>query len=266
MSRCEFSVVSAVNDEKVLKRCLLRSPDLQMEESVQLLFQRGYENASGAYNAAMAQAKGEAVIFIHQDVYLPAGWFGEVRKAIEKLTLTNPHWGVLGVYGVTNAGRYCGRLYCNANQCVLGQPIREPVEVDTLDEVVLILRKDSGLKFDSGLKGFHLYGTDICLAARREELKIYVVPGFCIHNANGYGMFPRSFWQAYFYMRRKWKSCLPIKTPCIEIERSLWPVLRGTIWRFCWLKAKRIRLSQRLEDPAKLYIQLGRNQSSVDSV
>jgi glycosyltransferase involved in cell wall biosynthesis len=251
-----FSVIAAVNSEEVLQQCLLRSPDLQIQEAGEVLLQRNFENAADAFNAAIARAKGDVLVFIHQDVYLPAGWFQQLATMINRLALTDPNWGVLGIYGVTPAGEPRGHLYCNANQCALGQSIQKPVEVGTLDEVILIIRKNSGLQFDAGLKGFHLYGTDICLAARQSGRKNYVVPGFCIHNANGYGMFPRSFWRAYFYMRRKWKLILPVKTPCIEIERSFWPVLRSTVWRFCWLKAKRIKLARRVGDPAKLYKQL----------
>ena len=249
-----FTVISAVNDEDVLNRCLLRSPDIGLVAG--LILQRGYADPAEAYNGAMANAKSGVIVLIHQDVYLPAGWFQQVEAAINRLALTDPHWGVLGVYGVTAAGEFRGHLYCNANQCALGRPIQEPVEVGTLDEVVLIVRKDSGLQFDDGLKGFHLYGADMCLTARERGLKIYVVPGFCIHNANGYGMFPRAFWRGYLYMRRKWKSRLPVKTPCIEIARSFWPVLSSTVWRFCWLKAKRIKLARRVDDPAQLYTQL----------
>ncbi len=251
-----FSVIAAVNDEEVLQQCLLSSPDFQIQDFGEVLLQRGFDNVADAYNPAISQAKGEVLVFMHQDVYLPAGWFQRVAAAINQLAVTDPNWGVLGVYGVTVAGEPRGHLYCNANQCALGHAIQEPVEVETLDEVVLIIRRNSGLQFDSGLKGFHLYGTDICLMARQQGRKIYVVPGFCIHNANGYGMFPRSFWRGYLYMRRKWKSRLPVKTPCIEIKRSFWPTLRSTVWRFCWLKAKRIKTARRVSDPAELYTQL----------
>jgi len=248
-----FSVISAVNNEEILNSCLLSSPDIRRVREI--ILQRGFGNAADAYNAAIKRAGGEVLVFIHQDVYLPDGWFTRLEATIKQLTIADPQWRVLGVYGITSAGEYRGHLYCNANQCKLGRSIQGPVEVGTLDEIVLIFRKDSGLQFDNGLKGFHLYGTDICLTACRQGGKIYAVPGFCIHNSNGYGMFPRSFWSGYFYMRRKWKSSLPIRTPCIEITRSLWPFLSSTVWRFCWLKAKRTKLARRVDDPAKLYMQ-----------
>ena len=248
-----FTVISAVNNEQIVRQCLLSSPDIQSRNVEEVLLQRGFDTAADAYNEARAKANGDILVFLHQDVYLPPGWFQKVRAAIDRLGLTDPHWGVLGIYGVNLNDVPSGYLYCNANQGILGQPVREAIEVKTLDEVILITRKDSGLKFDDKLRGFHLYGADICLMAQQQGFRNYVIPGFCIHNANGYGLFPRSFWQGYFYIWRKWKSVLPVKTPCVEIKHSIWPILRSTIWRFCWLKAKRIKLAKRVEDPAKLY-------------
>jgi hypothetical protein len=113
------------------------------------------------------------------------------------------------------------------------------------------MRKSSGLRFDPEMKGFHFYAADICLTAKERGLKNYAFPGFCFHNANEYGMFPRSFWEGYFFIRRKWSALLPVKTPCIEVKRSLWPFFRGTIWRFLWLKKSRHPLARRVENPAE---------------
>jgi hypothetical protein len=246
----KFTICSAVNDEGVLRSCLLSSPDLG--EAGEIILTRGSVSAAKAYNAALASAKNEIVILVHQDIYLPRGWFQQLESAIHSIAATDPQWGVLGVYGIASSGAYHGHLYCNAGQTVLGRPFVEPVEVGSLDEVVLILRKSSGLRFDPEMKGFHFYAADICLTATQRGLKNYAVPGFCFHNANGYGMFPRSFWEGYFHIRRKWSALLPVKTPCIEIDRSLWPFLRGTIWRFFWLKKSRRPLARRVEDPARL--------------
>jgi glycosyltransferase involved in cell wall biosynthesis len=253
-STMNFSIISAVNHEEVLNSCLLSSPDINKVREV--ILQRGFDSAADAYNAAIAKSKGDVLIFIHQDVYLPAGWFGQLETTIKQLAVSDPQWGVLGVYGFTAAANNVGYLYCNGNQGQLGNPIQGPVEVAILDEVVLIVRRDSGLHFDSALPGFHLYGADICLTARQRFHKVYVVPGFCFHNSNGYGLFPRSFWSGYFYMRSKWKSHLPVRTPCIEISRALWPVLTGTVWRFIWQKVQRIKIVRRVDNPAKLYARL----------
>ena len=46
-----------------------------------------------------------------------------------------------------------------------------PPQVATLDELLLIVRRDSGLRFDPEL-GFHLYGADICLQASEQGLAV----------------------------------------------------------------------------------------------
>ncbi len=233
-----FTIASAVNDDGILNSCLLSSPDIGAQTEV--LLQRGFSTAGDAYNEAMAKAKGEVIVLIHQDVYLPAGWFEQVAAAIRELELTDPNWGVLGVYGITAEGKYHGHLFCNANQCALGKPITGAMEVGTLDEVVLmIVRRDSGLRFDEGLKGFHLYGTDICLTANERGFEDLCGAGFLHSQREWLWDVSRSrFWSGYLYMRRKWKARLPVRTPCIEIKQALWPTVRSTVWRFCWLKGK----------------------------
>lgn len=58
-------------------------------------------------------------------------------------------------------GRNAGLVWSNG----LGREVRGvcemPAQAISFDEVVLILRKDSGIRFDEQLPGFHLYGTDI---------------------------------------------------------------------------------------------------------
>ncbi len=54
-----------------------------------------------------------------------------------------------------------------------------------LDELLLVIRRSSGLSFDDGLPSFHLYGADICLQAQMGGMKSYIITAFCIHNSNG---------------------------------------------------------------------------------
>ena len=38
--------------------------------------------------------------------------------------------------------------------------------MQSFDELLIVLRRDSGLRFDEGLPGWHMYGTDIVQTAR----------------------------------------------------------------------------------------------------
>ena len=103
---------------------------------------------------------------------------------------------------------------------MMGKTFDSPVEVRILDEIVLILRRSSGLRFDSNLPNFHLYGADVCLRAEAAGKNNYVIPAFCIHNTN-YGLIlPSEFYDCCRHIRKVWKDSLPIQTPCIRITTS----------------------------------------------
>jgi hypothetical protein len=139
----------------------------------------------------------------------------------------------------------------------LGHQYEGCQEVRTLDEVVLIIRKASGLRFDEQLPGFHLYGTDLCLEAERRRWKCYSLSAYCIHNSQPYKMLPLAFWKACLYLRRKWASVLPVETPCIEITRWGVPIIRWNIVRALNLATGRDKvIGKRVADPVKLWREL----------
>ena len=212
-----ISLVSAVNDDSVLRACLLKSPNI--EADFELLLQRGYRSAAAAYNSALECAGSEIVIFVHQDVFLPAGWKERLLDALDWLTKKDSNWGVLGLYGVAKDGAHRGWVYSAGLSKMLGDSFAVPQVVRTLDEVLLVVRKASGIRFDENLEGFHMYGTDICLEAERLGFQNYVIPCFAIHNSNGIKYLPFPFWRAFFFMRRKWYRCLPVSSPCVTITR-----------------------------------------------
>src|SRR5208282_4650951 len=155
----------------------------------------------------------------------------ELERALTHLDALDPDWGVVGFVGVRK-GRgdvIVGYCYSTGLQQIVGEPFQGPVETISLDEIVLVIRRSSGLTFDEMLPGFHLYGTDICLQALRKHLRSYVVQAFCIHNTNGIKSFPLDFWRGYLYLRRKWWDALPIRTCCTRITRWCGPAIERII-------------------------------------
>jgi hypothetical protein len=251
MAATEFAVVAAVNDDTVLKNSLMRSPEMEPDREV--FIRRGCSSAGQAYNSGMKASTSDIIVFAHQDVYFPQGWFGSVARSIAAISARDPDWGVLGVFGISLSGAEAGHLYSTGLRRVLGCPFEEPLEVSSLDEVVLVIRRSSGLQFDEQLPGFHLYGADICLEARRKGLKCYAISAFCVHNSNGLDKLPPAYSRAYFYMRDKWRNQLPIRTPCLAITR----------WGLPWFRhglesrlARNRKSGARCADPATLYQQL----------
>lgn len=213
-----ITFVIPVNSNEVYKRNFLASPLFCGNHSHQFLPQRNFSSATEAYNAGIDQAKNDLMIFAHQDMYFPELWLEDLAKALKYLDQRDPLWGVLGCFGVAKEKRW-GFLYDSGQRKMLGAPFEHPMEVQTIDEIVMIFRKSSGLRFNESLTHFHFYGTDICMAAADKGRKNYAISAFCIHNTNQIVYFPKEFYECYHRVKKIYKEYLPIYTSCIRISR-----------------------------------------------
>jgi len=179
-----ISFVCATNDDEVLNDNLLASEVVKRNE---VILQRGYKNIPQAYNEA--KPKGELVVYIHQDVWLPPDWKIPEMK----------DWDVLGVAGVIKNGEYKDRIkkgWVRDRGKDWGSPEGLPARVDTLDELLLITKGD--IKFDENLK-FHFYGADICLGRRA-----YAINAYCHHNSKNFNLWEnKEFNKSAKYMVKK---------------------------------------------------------------
>lgn len=218
MSDENFTFAVAVNNRAVLRKNLYLSPGFLKNDKNQVLIKENYPSASLAYNSAIDEAENEIIIFIHQDIYLPENWFSDISRCLSYLEERQINWGVLGCFGSKkNAYGGLGRVY-TTGLGVHGKKITQPESVETLDEIILIIRKSSGLKFDPFLPHFHLYGADLCLSAKDKGMTNFAFQGFCIHNTNQLLNLPKEFYDCYRYIKRKWAKFLPIYTSCLTIS------------------------------------------------
>jgi hypothetical protein len=93
-----------------------------------------------------------------------------------------------------------------------------PVRVATLDELLLVIRRDSGLRFDPSL-GFHFYGADLCLQARDRGLAVVVLAALCHDNSKTVQL-PKAFFASAAIFAHKWSHRLPIATSCVLVDGS----------------------------------------------
>jgi glycosyltransferase involved in cell wall biosynthesis len=218
MTDKNYTFAIAVNNMGTLRKNLYLSPGLLSEHKHQVLIKENYPSASLAYNSAIDEAENEIIIFIHQDIYLPETWFSDLSRCLSYLEERQINWGVLGCFGSReNADGGLGRVY-TTGLGLHGNKIDEPEPVETLDEIILIIRKSSGLRFDPSLAHFHLYGTDLCLSAKEKGMANFAFQGFCIHNTNQLLSLPEEFYACYRYIKRKWAKFLPIYTSCLTIS------------------------------------------------
>ena len=218
ISPLAVTFVVAVNSRDVLERNLLASACFIGPQKHQVIIQEGFSSATQAYNNALDKCTNDIVVFVHQDLFLPDNWLSELGASLDFLAKSDPAWGVLGCWGHTQQGSGAGFVYTNG-QGLDGQSFEHPVPVQTLDEIVLILRKSSNIRFDERLPDFHFYGTDICMAAASAGKKCYAISAFCIHNTRWYHGYPEDFYRCYRHVKNAWSKFLPIQTSCIRISR-----------------------------------------------
>lgn len=224
----DFSIAAAVNDQEILSSCLQRSPDILSGE-LALRTYENYPSAARALNAGLAESSAAIVIFAHQDVYLPEGWLRRLISQINLLEQNDPNWAVIGLYGRRPTGEEVGLVWSSGLGRVVGQGGFPPTEAVTLDELVLIVRRDSGLRFDEGIPGFHMYGTDIVMQGRAAGLLSFVVDAPAIHNSRPVRALTGAYADAYRYMQRKWRKNLPLSNLSSEI---VWHPVK--LWRAQW--------------------------------
>ena len=199
-----FSIVCVYNNEKVLNDYLLRGLKEQTS-SFELI---KVDNTAGTIkslaeglNRGGRSAKGDYIIFMHQDVYLMSGeWLEKAEFFLRKI----PDLGVAGIAGMRKAktaGVFkVGTIPVENRVCfiyqgpekepkVYGNTFTEPIEVQTLDGQLLIVPGSvfANIQFDEKTcDGWHLYDADYSLSVKKAGLKAYVLPLPVWHLSSGF--------------------------------------------------------------------------------
>jgi hypothetical protein len=221
---CSVHLYCVANQLTTLARNLQRSPEIA-DGRVPISIIWGALAASAAYHDAIGRANADMLVFAHQDIYFPNGWFARLKTTCDRLNSIDPCWAVAGIIGVTSDGEFVGHLWDSGLGSICGGPFDLPQEVVSLDEVVLIVRRASGISFDPRLPSFHLYGTDIVLEAIGKGMKSYVVNLPVIHNSRPTVRLDRNYVAAYRFMIRKWAALLPWPTVILQLTPNPVPLL-----------------------------------------
>jgi hypothetical protein len=248
-----LSFATCVSRPETVRTNLRASPCLRPGKPHQVIAVEGCSSAASGLNAGLQYAKGELLVCVHQDVYLPEGWD---RCLVQQFREAERRFGPIGVAGVYGVGPVLlakgGPAGCRAAEPAKGgarcedfiphppslipaesaerigwvvdrrRMLRDgpelPARVATLDELLLVVRRDSPLRFDPAL-GFHLYGADICLQAAECGLAVVAIGALCQHNSRSIGL-PEAFCQSAAVFARKRSHRLPVVTPCVIIDRG----------------------------------------------
>lgn len=214
-------LICASNNPAILAANLARSPllatlPLSVIEAT---------SAALAYAQGMAESTEDILIFVHHDVYLPPGWDTLLRARIADVAARDPDWALIGAYGVDDHARGWGPVWSSSLGQIVGHVALDPQPVQSFDELLIILRRSAGVTWDTGLPGWHLYGTDIATEARARGLGAYACALPAIHNDGYKDNLDQGFGDAYHYLQKKWATRLPLRSPIIKISRmghQLW--------------------------------------------
>lgn len=211
-----FALACASHSDAILAANLARSP-MVASGVVALHVERNAPSAALAYNAALDATRAPVVVLAHHDVYLPAGWD---RLLAARLAELPADWAVFGTFGIGLDGAHVGPVWSSSLGMIVGRVPMAPVPVQSYDELLLVIRRDSGLRFDPALPGWHMYGTDMAQTARAAGRGAYAGALPCIHNDRYHGALGPDFDAAYRFMQRKWAAALPLRSPITKISRS----------------------------------------------
>jgi 2-polyprenyl-3-methyl-5-hydroxy-6-metoxy-1,4-benzoquinol methylase len=186
-----ISIICVFNDECAFRDILLASLKNQTypHEIIALDNRdRKFSSAAAALNHGASLAKGDYLMFVHQDIELASDdWLEQAVRLVAGL----PDAGIAGVAGMKE-GKGPYEDLKRGNPIFAGLPwnpsnrIDRPETVQTLDECLLIVPRDvfAGLAFDERtFDGWHCYAPDYCLGVRTLGKRAYVLPLTVCHRS-----------------------------------------------------------------------------------
>jgi hypothetical protein len=219
-----LSFITGVSRLDVLQQHLARSPCVASKGKT-LLACMNARSAAEAFNAAVMTARTDWLVWVHQDVYLPAGWDTQFALGLQQAQARWPQLAVAGVYGVRGHGdhaQHVGRVLDRG--ALLAPPVPLPCLADSLDELLVAVRVSSGLQMDPAL-GFDFYGTDLVLQAQAKGMSCAVVDAYCEHWSDTPNQWPlpaaltQRIEKNAAAFEKKWAPKLPITTTCFDIRQ-----------------------------------------------
>lgn len=159
-------------------------------------------------NCVINAARGEYIILCHQDIRLHADNIINLTEKLEQLNAIDPDWALAGNAGGVGEGfkpvRISDPYGTDRSVGVF------PVKVSSLDENFIVLKKRARVSFSNNLKGFHFYGTDICINAGLLGYNAYVID-FHLKHLSG-GKIDELFFDKKKEFEWKWRNALGSKT------------------------------------------------------
>ena len=155
-------------------------------------------------NIFLQQAKGKYIILCHQDIILHDNDKNDLQKMIAEVDLKDKNWAVLANAGGVNLKWIATHITQKNGRIIVETDL--PLQVKTVDENFIVVKKSANLALSNNLKGFHFYGTDLCLIADILGFNSYVIGFNLIHKSNG--KIDQSFYDSKKAIKSKYRAAL----------------------------------------------------------
>lgn len=224
------SVICVFNNEKQFENQLGSSLKCQnVEIELIKIDNRGkkYQSAAAALNYGANKAKGDILIFSHQDIYLKTkSEIKELAEAINKCEVGS----VVGTQGVLEKNKdYYSNLTAGEqlNTRLNNMFEKKLYKVSCIDEGLFGMKKETWREhqFDEKIcDNWHLYAVEQCLFARSHGTNVYVYPSQIHHFSKGrislgYMQNLRELCKKYrSSFKYIWTTCYKVRTNPIYIN------------------------------------------------
>lgn len=210
--------VACVNDELQLENNLLASPVFGAGSPHQLLTYREMTSAAEGLNRGLHAADHDLVVFIQQDIYIPSWWPARLHRqwAIASHPTAPSLAGPFGVRYREGGREHVGHAVDRDSLLRMSRAL--PASVDGLDELVLVVPRDTDLRVEPRV-GWHLYGADLALQAHRSGGWTAVLDLPCHHNSLVHSL-DGGYKHSEAVLASKWRDELPIITNSSTIDED----------------------------------------------
>lgn len=158
--------------------------------------------AYGGINIFLQKAKGKYIIICHQDIIIHDNDKSDLLNLIAEVEEKDANWAILSNAGGINL-KWIATHITQGNGIVISEK-NLPLKVQNVDENFIVVKKSANLSLSTDLKGFHFYGTDICLIADILGYSSYVIGFNLMHKSNG--KVDASFFKLKSEIKKKYKT------------------------------------------------------------
>lgn len=140
-------------------------------------------DAYEALNYFLRQAKGKYVIICHQDVLINKDNINDLKNLLSELDVYDSNWAICSNAGASGPNHIV--YHISYPDDLFMSKGKFPLKVSAVDENFILVKNEALLKVSNDLKGFHLYGADLCLQAQINGYTTYVIPFNLLHKSRG---------------------------------------------------------------------------------